>query len=173
MKLMSRILLLLSITSFIAGCKLAVIVVEGGEVQSIGSGICVAGNICIVDVTDSNFYEHFEAVHDEGWYFHKWNSGDRFLCGGSINAECTLSFQGYEESKAVQDMLESSALFYLMPVFKDYPSAVEVDGKTWLQPRDFANYSYNEISAVCPGSVCSGNLPRSTFDLNGIHLGVQ
>lgn len=149
-----------------AGCKVAIISVEGGSVTS-DSGTCVAGMICIVDVDDPDFYQIFEAVPDEGWYFHKWNSGYRFFCGGSINAACTLSFQGYEESEGVQNMVASHEMFYLMPVFKDYPRAVAVDGKAWLQPKDFVGYSYNQVSAVCPGGVCSGALPGSTFDLTG------
>jgi len=41
------------------------------------------------------------------------------------------------------------------------------DGREWLQPKDFTNYSYNEISAVCPEGYCSGMLPGSTFNLDG------
>jgi len=172
MKMMSRILLLLSVTVFLGGCKLAVIVVEGGSVQSTGSGTCVAGTICIVDVTDPNFSETFTAVPATGWYFQKWNAGDRFFCGGSTNPTCTLSFQGYEESKEVADMVTSSEFFYLMPVFKpsDITSVdgkITVNGKQWLQTDSFSGYSYDQVRAVCPGGVCSGFLPGSTIDLTG------
>jgi hypothetical protein len=44
---------------------------------------------------------------------------------------------------------------------------VSVNGKEWLQPKDFINYSYNQVSVACPAGVCSGTLPGSTFDLNG------
>lgn len=173
MKLMSRIILLLCITVFLIGCKLAVIVVEGGEVQSTASGTCVAGMICIVDVNDSNFSETFTAVPDTGWYFQKWNLGDRFFCGGTTYPTCTLSFQGYKESQDVENMVASSDMFYLMPVFKPIPStvmangAVVIDGKAWLQPKDFVNYSYNQISEICPDTLCSGTLPGSKIDLTG------
>lgn len=172
MKQMSRMFLLLSITVLVSGCKLAVIVVEGGEVQSTGSGTCAAGTICIVDVTDPNFSETFTAVPDEGWYFQKWNSGYGFFCGASTDPTCTLSFQGYEESEGVEKMVASSEIFYLMPVFKSPRIAsvedkVTVDGRLWLQPKDFINYSYDQVSAVCPGGVCTGSLPGSTFDLTG------
>ena len=147
MKQMSRIFLLLSITALIAGCKLAVIVVEGGEVQSTVSGVCVASAICIVDVTDPNFFETFTAVPDEGWYFHRWNSGNGFFCGGSTDLTCTLSFQGHEESKAVEDMVASSEGFYLMPVFRPGQDIITVDGKEWLQPNLFTNISWHDIKA--------------------------
>jgi len=172
MKLMSRILLLLSLTVLMVGCKLAVIVVEGGSVQSTGSGTCVAGTICIVDVTDPNFSETFTAVPATGWYFEKWNSGDRLFCGGSTNPTCTLSFQGYEESKEVADIVTSSEVFYLMPIFKpseitSVDGKITVNGKEWLQTDSFAGYLYDQVSAVCPGGVCSGFLPGSTIDLTG------
>jgi hypothetical protein len=167
MKRASGFILLLGITALMAGCKLAVIVVEGGEVQSDANGTCMAGLICIVEVTDANFSETFTAVPAEGWYFAKWNSGDRFFCGGSTDPRCPLSSQGHEESKAVEDMVASSEVFYIMPVFKQFTDTVTVDGKEWLQPKDFINYSYNEVSAVCPAGACSGSLPGSTFDLTG------
>ena len=168
MKQMSRMFLLLSITVLMAGCKLAVIVVEGGEVQSTGSGTCVAGMICFVDVDDPNFSESFTAVPEEGWYFHGWNSGYGFFCGGSTGPTCTLSFQGHEESEAVEELIASSEVFYLMPLFKDFPKkVVEVDGKGWLQPKDFVNYSYNQISEICPDTLCSGTLRGSKIDLTG------
>jgi hypothetical protein len=41
------------------------------------------------------------------------------------------------------------------------------DGKEWLQPVDFTGYTYNQVNAVCPGGLCSGTLPGSSFDLTG------
>lgn len=168
-----KTLLSVCLVGIIAGCKLAVIVVEGGEVQSIGSGTCVAGGICIVDVGDPNFSDTFTAAPDTDWYFHKWNLGDGFFCGGSTDAACNLSFHGYEESEAVEDMVASSGTFYLMPVFKPILSTVSadgtvtIDGKEWLQPADFVGYTFDQVNAVCPTGVCSGSLPGSTFDLTG------
>jgi hypothetical protein len=163
MKRASEFILLLGITALMAGCKLAVIVVEGGEVQSTGSGTCVASAICIVDVNDANFSETFTAVPYTDWYFHKWNSGDRLFCGGSTDSTCTLSFQGHEESKAVEDMIASAETFYLMPVFKPYKDIITVGGKEWLQPNLFTKPSWNDINAVCPAGVCRG-------ELNGIDM---
>jgi hypothetical protein len=175
MKSLVKFILCLGITIALAGCKLAVIVVEGGEVISDGSGTCMAGSICIVEVTDTNFEDVFEPVPNTGWYFHSWNLGDRFLCGGAIYPPCSLSFQGYEESEAVEEMVASTEMFYLMPIFKQIQTdiievdgrAIKVEGKEWLQPVDFTNHSYNQISAVCPDGVCSGTLPGSAKDLTG------
>jgi hypothetical protein len=165
-KQMSRIFLLLISIGLMAGCKLAVIVVEGGEVQSTGSGTCVAGNICIADVTDPNFSETFTAVPSEGWYFQKWNSGDRFFWGNALDPKRTLSFEGYEESKAVEDMVASSEVFYLMPIFKPVPDIISAAGKEWLQPALF-NLSWDQINAVCPGGVCRDNGRLNGYDMTG------
>ncbi len=161
-----KFLLLAILVGIMAGCKLAVIVVEGGEVQSDGSGTCVSSAICVVDVSDPYFSETFKAVPDEGWYFEKWNSGDSFFCGGSPDPNCTLSFEGQEESKAVEDMVASSEVFFLMPVFRPYPEdIITVNGNEWLQPALFTNLSWNDINAVCPAGVCSGEL--NGYDMTG------
>lgn len=163
----SKFLLLMSILVLMVGCKLAVIVVEGGKVISNNSGPCFDSRICIVDVSDPTFSDTFTAVPWSGWYFEKWNSGDRFFCDGSTDPKCTLSFRGYEESIEAQDMVASSEMFYLMPIFKRqvHESTVEVDGKIWLQPTEWA--TSDQLRAVCPDGVCSGSLPGSDVDLNG------
>jgi hypothetical protein len=156
----SKFVLILSLSVVSASCRLAVIVVEGGQVQSDGYGTCAAGTICVVEVNEANFSETFEAVPDEGWYFHKWNSGDRFFCGDSLDESCPLSFEGYKESDAVEEMVASSEMFYLMPVFKPYQNIIAVDGREWIQPVLFTNLSWNDINAVCfaDTGVCSGVL---------------
>ena len=158
MKNTLKLILLICITALLASCKLAVIVVEGGEVQSIGSGTCAADSICIIDVDDPNFSETFTAFPDTNWYFHNWNSGDGFFCGGSTDPTCNLSFQGHEVSEAVEDMVASSETFYLMPVFKPYQDTIIVAGREWAQVDLFTNLSWNQINAVCPKGICAGML---------------
>ena len=169
------------ITTLMVGCKLAVIVVEGGEVQSVSSGTCTSGSVCIVEVTDTDFSDTFTAVPHEGWHFHGWNSGDNFFCGGSINKDCILSFDWYNEYHPhVEWLVTSSETFYLMPVFKEHPvypqsslgdepRSIWVNGELqqWLQPADFTGYTFDQISSVCPNGECAGSLPGSTFDLTG------
>lgn len=173
MKKTLKFLLLTSIAALLVGCKLAVIVVEGGEVQSARSGVCVAGAVCIVDVTDPDFWEKFTAVPYEGWDFVKWNFGLGFFCGGSPEPICRLSFAGHEESKEVANMVASDEAFYLMPVFKQtsgYPPIVG-GNKEWLQPADFLEYSPRQVEAICPppSGACSGFLPNSSVDLTGYY----
>jgi hypothetical protein len=167
MKQTLRFLLLLSLTILIVGCKLAVINVEGGEVHSDANGTCVAGLVCIVEVTDPNFSESFTAIPDTGWHFEKWNSGDGFLCAGSTDHTCTLSFQGHEESKAVEAMVASPETFYLMPIFKPYTSVITVNGKQWAQAGFFLNLTWDQINAVCPAGKCKDNGSLNGIDMTG------
>ena len=173
--LLIKLLMILAVTSMVAGCKVAVLVVEGGEVQSIGSDTCLEGSICVHQVNDTNFSETFTAVPNSGWAFVKWNSGGGFLCPGSTDPVCVVSSVGTEGNEAVEALVASDRTFYLMPIFKPVPpeiivldsGAIRVEGRDWLQPKDFSDYSYNQVSAVCPVGVCSGALPGSTFDLTG------
>jgi hypothetical protein len=165
-----RLLLFACVVSIATGCKVAVIVVEGGEVQSTGSGTCAAGTICIVEVNDTNFSETFTAVPDHGWYFEKWNSGGGFWCAKSTNPACAVSSEAAEGHPSWEALIASSETFYLMPVFNEvepFMDTVIADGKEWRQPVDFVNYSYSLVNAVCPSGVCSGFLPGSTVDLTG------
>lgn len=165
MKRILKIALILVIPVLTTACKLAVIAVEGGEVQSNASGTCIARAICIIEVTDPEFAETFTAVADNGWSFVQWNSGHRFFCGDSTDPDCTLSFAGHEDPEAVQDMVDSAETFYLMPIFKmveDIPGkdTVLADGKEWAQVDLFTGLSWIDISAVCSvdNGVCSGVL---------------
>jgi hypothetical protein len=183
MKKAIRFLIIVAVTALTAGCKLAVIVVQGGEVRSEGSGTCVSAGVCIIQVNDTNFSEVLRAVPDSGWYFHKWHSGDKFFCGGEPSPECALEpkyqIPGLEEDddlKAlVDELFASEEVFFLMPVFKQTPpkvivpedQPVRIGGNEWLQPIHFVNYSYDQISQACPERMCVGNLPGSNVDLTG------
>jgi hypothetical protein len=167
-----KLLLLVSIAALMTACKLAVIVVEGGEVQSVGSGTCLEGSICIHQVDDTSYTETFTAVPNSGWVFEKWNSGGGFFCGKSTNPTCTLSLEGTAGNADFEALVASDKTFYIMPIFvqpQQMADAVTVDGKYWLQPLDFARdpYTYDKLSALCPDGVCSGSLPGDTFDLTG------
>jgi hypothetical protein len=166
----------------LSSCKLAVILVDGGEVKS-SFGTCYSGNICIIEnLPGENSAEQFTAVPDPGWYFHRWNSGARFICGDSALPECELNFNSIEDDHELIEKLRASSEFlYLMPVFKEYPRVtlgseprtIVVDGKTWQwrQPADFIGFSYEEVAEVCPKNSCSGLLlgetAGSTVSLDG------
>lgn len=170
-------LILLGLAVLITGCKVAVIVLEGGEVQSEGAGTCAPVTNCIVEVGD-NYSDTFTAVPAEGWYFEKWNSGHRFLCGGSNEPTCSVSNEEADSGDIfVLGLIRSETTFYLMPVFWPKPPTIIVGDKEWLRPEEFP-YTAAEVRAVCPGpdGVCTGHLevrhfrgisPGGNFDLTG------
>jgi hypothetical protein len=161
----------------VSGCKLAVLLVEGGEVQSLGSGTCqvavpgVTGTVCIHEVSDTSYSETFTAVAAPGWQFVKWNDGDGFICAGSTNPTCVVSNTFGAGDPLVESHVASSATYYIMPVFSDsvpITDTVLADGREWAQPGLFAPISWNDIDTVCPvisGGACSGNLKG--WDMNG------
>ena len=157
-------LILLGLAVLITGCKVAVIVLEGGEVQSEGAGTCAPGTNCIVEVGD-NYSDTFTAVPAEGWYFEKWNSGYGFLCGGSIKPNCLVSNKEADSSDInVLGLIRSDTTFYLMPVFWRKPPTVIAGDKEWLRPEEFP-YTAEEVRAICPGpdGVCTGQLEVRHF----------
>ena len=174
MKRALKIFLLVSLTVLMTGCKLAVISVEGGQVQS-RFGTCFEGSVCIIEgLPRENTAEQFIAVPNSGWFFHKWNSGERFICSDYALPECELNFGNLEDdADLVRKVRASSEIAYLMPVFKDYPRAtlgneprtITAEGvkQLWLQPADFLHYSYNQVAEACPEGVCSGDLPRVEY----------
>jgi len=54
----------------------------------------------------------------------------------------------------------------VLPTWGQSNSVVK-DGIEWLQPLDFAGYSYDQVAEICPNGVCSGSLPDSGIDLTG------
>ena len=163
-----KVILLIALTSLIAGCKLAVIVVQGGEVQSVGSGTCLAGDICIHEIDADNFSEAFTAVPETGWEFVRWNSGDDFLCGGQTNTVCALTNVGSGAIPAAQAIIDSEMAYYIMPIFTFVGLPVDgikgADGNEWAQPGTFSGVSRSQLEAACPAGVCSGMLNGYNVD---------
>jgi hypothetical protein len=161
-----RFFLLGCAVSLIVGCKVAVIVVEGGEVQSIGAVTCLEGTICMVEVNDTNFSASFTAVPNPGWHFVKWNKGWGLLCGDSTNPTCVVSTVGTAGNTSIEAIIASDKTFSIMPVFEIGLDTVTVAGKEWAQVDLFTNLSWNQINAVCPEGVCTGIL--NGYDMTGL-----
>ena len=68
-----RTIAILILLSFLAGCKLQIIVPTGGVVTTAsGTYTCGAGQTCEINVVDMLFDETFTAVPDTGYVFNKW-----------------------------------------------------------------------------------------------------
>jgi hypothetical protein len=153
----------------LSGCKVAVIVVEGGEVlfgDITGSGeTCTAGTICFQEVQDTSVSSIYYAQPDEGWEFVQWSSGPGFWCQGSKHPLCELSLEPLAGVPEEEALVATDSTFYVMPIFQRIPPTVIVDGNEWYQPTFFKNLSWYEVNSACPAGVCSGTL--NGYDLTG------
>lgn len=111
-------LVVVSITLLIGGCKIRISPPEGGRVvtQS-GSFLCESGQVCEVEVTDTEFDLTFIAEPASGFVFDGWRRRDRGLCGGSIDP-CRLFTSGFVGQPALLEFLSSDEVFFLEPVFR-------------------------------------------------------
>ena len=109
---------LLAIGSMLAGCKLAIVAVEGGDVEST-SGLysCLEGNNCIIEITSSDFKETFIAKPREGYEFSHWLAGDGLFCGDSADPRCIVNNTGLAGNEAWDPFIAADFLFYILPVF--------------------------------------------------------
>ena len=103
----------------LGGCKIHVLMPEGGEVQSVNSGTCLSGNVCILQVSDTNYTETFTAIPQPGWQFVKWNNGEEFLCADSIDPVCVVSNVPVAGDPTAEAFVASNGVLYLLPVFTE------------------------------------------------------
>lgn len=158
--------LMLAATLSLSGCKLAVIMVEGGKFDSASNFIdCNAKAICIYDIFTLSYNDTYTAVPDVGWKFVRWQDGKDFICGQESSPICELTLSPLFGNPLAQAILEEDNTHYVMPVFEQVPLYLEVDGKQWMQPKWFTNIEWVTISQLCPGGACAGSL--NGVDLTG------
>lgn len=158
-----KALLLLWLAGSLAGCKIGVIVTQGGDVQSqSGANNCSAGNVCEIDIKDTDFTESFIAIPKEGYVFSHWYSGDGFLCADSTDPTCFLSNVAVAGDAGLEAIVASEWMAYLMPVFTflgiDTEDIVIASGQQWYQVDLFTNLSVTDIRTVCNPICSSGTL---------------
>jgi hypothetical protein len=153
----------------LGGCKLHVIALKGGEVQSpTGAGTCLENSNCFHDITDTSFTESFEAVPAPGYEFVKWYGGEGFQCRNSINPICTVN------STLLAGLVSDTQIaaandIYIMPIFQPegapITDTVIADSKEWAQPSLFAGVTREQVEERCPGGTCAG--PINGHNTNG------
>ena len=153
-----------------SGCKIALMVGEGGGVSSTAEGVCLPNTACVYNVADTTYLASFTATTLPGWHFVKWKSGDGFICGDSTLQKCTVDLSLVAGNPAAEAIVASNQTFYLMPVFTDelpIPNPIAAAGKEWAPIHLFRGLSWNQIDAVCPvtsGGVCDGSLLGYNMD---------
>jgi hypothetical protein len=159
---------------FLSGCKLAVILVEGGEVQSIGSGTCMTsptvpqtGTVCIHEVPDSTYSETFTAVADTGWDFVKWNSGGGFSCADSAIPTCEVTMVPLAGVPGIDAAIAADNTVYIMPIFERV--AVEF----LVQPDSIflVNGLVSELWVLVAPEWLESDVVSLAIDITGINAG--
>lgn len=170
--MISRILstlVVVAASGLVSACKVAVVVVEGGAVTSTFSGSCTATNICIHEISNSDFTETFTAVPQPDWRFVRWNSGGDFLCEDETSTQCLVSTVGTEGNSAIEAIIASDKTYYIMPVFEyvgaSLTDVVFANGKIWAQVTAFNDVSWGQMNTVCPAGNCNG--PLNGYDMRG------
>ena len=113
----------------LAGCRLEVVVPEGGRVVSeSGRYDCDELFVCSGEVTDSSFEETFTALPDPGYRFVEWSGTDSTVCEGSTES-CKLRMLDLPPTIR-RSLLNSDMVARLVPIFEetDAPQAVSVTG---------------------------------------------
>ncbi|MFT4520153.1 MAG: hypothetical protein ACI9JM_002553 [Halioglobus sp.] len=166
--LLATIALLLCAT--ISGCKIAIVVMEGGHVEALTSPDCLNGSVCIVEVTDTTFSEEFTAIPNPGWKFVRWNAGGDFSYDGYTSPNCNLMNVPGAGHPFIEAVVASDQAFYIMPIFQrgqPITDTIVVDGREWAQADLFAEISWNEMNAICPAGVCSGSGTLNGYNMMG------
>jgi len=145
----------------LVGCKIVIVVPDGGRVESLNGEICLAGETCILDVSDTNFSDTFEAIPATGYEFDQWENSNGYFCGGSA-LTCALSTTGFAGVAALEAVLATDTEFFLAPIFTETNPRYDV--AEWSQLIDGLNSSTHTSNAFLysivpnPGSCDPGVL---------------
>ena len=148
---LSRSLLLIVVAVAISGCKIAVMVTTGGDVQSL-SGInnCAGGNVCEINITSNDFDDTFTAVPREGYEFVKWQEGDGFKCGGSTSPTCRINNTALDINPVIADLIAQDSFDYLVPIFRFVGIDTDGDGVKNYADQDDDNDGVLDADDPCP-----------------------
>lgn len=147
--------LVLLLGVLLPGCRLQVVVPQGGMVESTLPPNCFEQTTCVFEIEDATFTSTFTAVPDNGWVFLRWSSGDDFLCADSTDPVCGLSNVLLAGNAFAESIIASTKSYYLVPIFeqlqRDITDTIVVPGVAeFAQPDLFKELTWNEIRTLCP-----------------------
>ncbi|MCB1844750.1 MAG: hypothetical protein KDI09_17435 [Halioglobus sp.] len=101
----------------VAGCKVVIVVPEGGRVVADNGMLCLAGETCEIDVSTTQFSRTFTAIAEPGYRFTGYTEANGHFCPGS-NPNCFLSTAGFSGNPGLMSILASNLEFFLAPQFE-------------------------------------------------------
>jgi len=128
-KKLLKVGLMLAATALVAGCKIEVVAVQGGDIAWEG-GSCPEGSNCVIEITDPNYSNSFTATPKPGYKFTAWRAGSNFLCGQDsvkFKKTCTVNF-GLFETKIANAFIAVYETHYLTPIYVDVGLDPDKDG---------------------------------------------
>ncbi len=135
---------------FGAGCKVIIVVPEGGRVVADNGMLCLAGETCEIDVSTTQFSRIFTAEASPGYRFTGYTAAAGHFCGGS-NPSCFLATSGFAGNAALEALLAGDAQFFLAPQFEAVDDRYDV--AAWSQLLNSLNSSLHRSDAFIFQSV--------------------
>lgn len=148
---LSRVALVVVISIIVTGCKLALTVTSGGDVQSLsGTNDCAGGSLCEFDIVDTDFNEMFTAVARDGYVFSKWQGGTGYLCADSADPVCGVSNVLVAGNVTADAIIATGKFFYAKPLFEFVGIDTDGDGVKNHIDDDNDNDGVLDADDICP-----------------------
>lgn len=176
-----KILAPTAIVLLMAGCKVVIVVPEGGKVLSDNGIECLAGQTCVLNIDHTNFDDRFHAVPDEGYVFEQWQATHGYFCGGA-SIPCHLITTGMAGIAVFEEVLATDFEFFMIPEFSgsapepiDTPSRYDVAewanflaelNSSTHRSNTFLYQSVPDTGSCDPGVLKSQAKSRFTYALN-------
>lgn len=166
----TRFVILALMVVLVAGCKIVVTVPFGGKVVTEDGFVCLAGEICEIDVSDDSFDSTFTAMPAQGYTFVRWRPKASAFCGDT-KVPCALSTTGFAPYPPLLDILNSDSKFFLEPVFVQYKLGywkkvlAEIEAGTFTTDS-FLHASVPNVTNCDPGSLTEAAKGRVLEALN-------
>jgi hypothetical protein len=158
----------------LAGCKLALVVTSGGDLDSASNTRdCSSESVCEFNITSDDFSETFTAIPRAGYVFKQWAGGPGFLCGDSTDPNCTVSNVGLGAFNGVMALITGDRIDHLMPLFDFVGTDSDSDGTPDHLDDDDDNdgvfdvddlYPFN-ANLTCPASYAQRTPSQVLFEL--------
>jgi antitoxin component YwqK of YwqJK toxin-antitoxin module len=144
----TKILVTFLVLLAISGCKLKIIVPEGGYITTLSANhLCQSSEACVIEVNSTDFDETFVAIANAGYFFRKWEKSESSLCGGSVE-NCRLATRSFRGNKPLMAMLDSDATFKLKPIFM--LGECEQATQEWVERDGDEQVNYRGQATGCP-----------------------
>jgi len=130
-KKLLKVGLVLAATALVAGCKIEVVAVQGGDIEWEG-GRCPEGSNCVIEITDPDFSKSFLVKPKPGYEFVHWRRGVWHLCRGDTSQRCNFTLPA--DDNDANTLIGIVRTLYVQPVYKEV--SIDFDGDGLMTEKD-------------------------------------